>query len=324
MNKFRFKHFLSALLLCTLVFTLPLHTAFAEVGKIVTLGANLTTAQKDDMLKEFGVNKDEVKIIEITNKDITDLLGGDSNTPGGGNSSFSSSYVELLSKGNGISVETNNLTQVTGNMLVNALITAGITDAHIKASSPFPVTGEAALTGILKGFETSTGNKISETQKKVAQDEVGVVGNLGESVGNDKASSIINDIKTQVIKDKPKNEEQIKDIIVNITNNYNVKLTDEQKKEIQGLMSRINDLDINYDSVKDSLNKFGSEIKNILKDQGEKIKESGFFQKLWEDIKDFFSSLFDKIEKSFNNDNKETTPSESSSTTSPNTDIKSE
>ena len=42
---------------------------FADGARVVTIGANLTQEQKDTMLKYFGVNKDEVVILEVNNQE---------------------------------------------------------------------------------------------------------------------------------------------------------------------------------------------------------------------------------------------------------------
>lgn len=269
--------------------------------KAVSLGANLTEAQKQQMLNEFNINKNEAKIIEITNDDIRIQLGMDRSKPVPASSkSISSSYVEVLDKG-GIRVKANNLTEVTPTMLMNALLTSGVTDANVIASAPYPVTGTAALAGILKGFEDATGEELSLNQKEAARDEIKVTTDLGNNVtkedgtklDKDEAAVIINDIKTQVIKDSPKNDIDIENIVINITNNYGVELPKKERAQVVKLMSDINKLDYNYNDMKESLNQMNKNLKETLKEMGKEIKESGIFEKLWSKIKEFFSWIGD-------------------------------
>lgn len=278
--------------------------------KAVSLGANLTEAQKQQMLNEFNINKNEAKIIEITNDDIRIQLGLDRSKPVPASSkSISSSYVEVLDKG-GIRVKANNLTEVTPTMLMNALLTSGVTDANVIASAPYPVTGTAALAGILKGFEDATGEELSLNQKEAARDEIKVTTDLGNNVtkedgtklDKDEAAVIINDIKTQVIKDSPKNDIDIENIVINITNNYGVELPKKERAQVVKLMSDINKLDYNYNDMKESLNQMNKNLKETLKEMGKEIKESGIFEKLWSKIKEFFSWIGDlfKGDKSSN------------------------
>ena len=282
---------LSGIIICTSTIT-----AFAtgDYKEAVSLGANLTTAQKEQMLNQFGVSNEQVKngkvqVIEITNQDIREQLGMDMSKPIPKDSvSISSSFVKVTPKGSGIKVTTNHMTQVTGTMLSNALITCGVTDADIKAGAPYDVTGTAALAGVLKGFEKSTGKELPLENRKVAQDEITVTKNLGDSIGKEKASSMVNQVKTEVVKDKPGDKKAIENIINDTAKDYQVSLNPEDKQQLVDLMTQVRKLNLNYDQIKNSLNKLGDEMKNQLTQAGIKIKESGFFEKMWEGVKNFF------------------------------------
>lgn len=263
----------------------------AQNKERVTFGIDLNDYQEEQMLKEFGVSKDKVSIDRITNDDIIRQLGLDpndkSNYQGG---CYSSSYVKLTDKG-GINVQANNLTEVTGLMLSNALVTSGVTSAEVKASSPFPVTGTSALSGILKGFEQAKGEELSLKNKKVAQKEIETTSKLADEIGADEAAAVINDIKTEVIKKSPKNDTEVNEIVDNLTEDYKVNLTNNQKDNIKSLMNEINNLDIDYSKVKNTLNNLGDQLSNALKNAGKELSESGFFQKLLDGISDFFKSI---------------------------------
>ncbi len=294
------KNILKLITACTVALSLFSFTVQAQNKERVTFGVDLTDAQEAQMLKEFGVSENEVSIDRITNDDIIKQLGLDandkSNYQGG---CYSSSYVKLTNNG-GIQVKSNNLTEVTSLMLSNALVTSGVTNAEIKASSPFPVTGTSALSGILKGFESAKGEELSLKNKKTAQEEIETTSELGEEIGYDEAAKVINDVKTKVIKEAPKNSEEISKIVDNVTKNYTVQISDEQKEEIKALMVNINDLDIDYDNVKDTLKNIGNQISEALKKSGKDIQDSGFFQGLFDAIGNFFSEIFSWIESLFN------------------------
>lgn len=288
----------------------------------ISLGNDLSQSQKESMLNEFGVSKSDenVNIINITVDDIREQLGlGKTSSTSSKNNSYSSSYVKLKESGYGIKVSTNNLTEVTGTMLQNALLTSGVTDADVKASSPFPVTGTAALAGILKGFEDATGTELSLNQKEVAKEEINVTNTLsnalkndGETLGKDEAALVISEIKTQVIKDSPKTDIAIDRIVTNIVNNYNINLTPDQKSDIVSLMSDINDLDFNYSQMKTSLKQITNSIKNSLNEAGKELKESGVIEKSLNKIKDFsgialekISTIITKVKNSLTNNNED-------------------
>lgn len=174
-------------------------------------------------------------------------------------------------------------------MIRNALITAGVENANVKVGAPFNVSGTAALTGILKGFESSKGGKkIDEEKKKVANEEMVVTGNLGEKIGQDEAANLINEVKKEVVKEKPKTEKEIKNIVKDATNNYGYKLSDEDMQKITALMDKINGLDLDFKQIKDQLNQVSNKLKDVVTSEEAK----GFFSKLWEGIKDFFDNIF--------------------------------
>ena len=284
----------------------PVFAQSEKTEAVVTLGANLTKSERLQMLDAFGVKANEVKIIDVTNQDIREQLGLDTSKPIPASSqSISSSYVVVKDKG-GINVTTNNLTEVTGSMLANALLTSGVNNADVKADAPFKVTGTAALAGILKGFEDASGEELSLPKKEAAREEISLTNNLsnaktkdGQTLGKDEAAVVVNDIKTDVIKDKPKNDEEIGKIVNNVTNNYNILLTQGQQEQTIKFMSKINDLDYNYGAMKESLNQMNDKLQQILKDTGKQLEESGLLEKALNgiknvlvDIKDFLVNMF--------------------------------
>lgn len=261
---------------------------YADAYKVVTLGGDLTESQKNDMLKYFNVSKDQVNVIQVNIDEEKKYLGDSASSSQIGTKSISCAYVEPTSSG-GLNVSTNNIYWVNSNMIKNALITAGIKNANVKAAAPFNVSGTAALTGILKGFEnSSSGTKIDENKKKVANDELMTTGEIGDKIGKDKAAGLMNDIKTQVIKDKPKDTEGVRKIVENVTNNYNVNLSSGDIDKITALMNKINGLNLNFSDIKGQLNDVAGKLKNVMtSDQAQ-----GFFAKLMSSIKSFFSSIF--------------------------------
>lgn len=294
----KFKSFISKGLILSLslgVFltSFPEVPAFADSFKSVTLGADLSNAQKEEMLKYFEVTKNDANILEVTSKEEHTYLGKVASESQLGNKSISCSYVEPTEKG-GLNVTTNNLTWVNDGMIKNALITAGIKNANVKAYAPFKVSGTAALTGILKGFENSSaGEKIDENKKEAANEELVTTGDIGEKIGQDDATNLMNDIKKEVIKEKPGTEKEINKIVDKATEEYKTNLSDEDIANIKAVMSKINNLDLNYNNLKDQLN----DVTNQLKDKLNSDEAKGFFAKL----KELFSNLLGAVKDTFSN-----------------------
>lgn len=284
-----------ALIMClSLGVAIPSKTAKADSLKVVTLGADLTENQKESMLKYFGVSKKEANIVYVTNDEEFKYLGKAATKEQIGSKAISCSYIEPTNKG-GLKISINNIHWVTENMIKNSLITAGIENANVVVGAPFNVSGTAALTGILKGFENSSaGEKIDEDKKEAANEELVVTGNLGEKIGQDEAAGLINEIKKEVVKENPKSEKDIKKIVEKTASSYSDikdKLSDEDIEKITALMDKINDLDLDFSKIKDQLN----DVSNLLKEKLGSEEAQSFFAKIGEflrSIGNFFAGLF--------------------------------
>ena len=317
--------FLSKILILLLSLSLFTNTFTKEVladsFSVVTLGADLTDAQKEEMLKYFGVTENSANILEITSKEEYEYLGSMASKEQLGTKSISCSFVEPTKKG-GLNINVHNITWVSEGIIRNALITAGITNADVKVAAPFKVSGTAALTGILKGFERSeNGEEISEDKKEVANEELFVTGQLGEKIGQDEAAELINDIKTEVIKDQPQTQEDIETIVSEATNNFGIELTEEEKAQVTVLMKKINDLELDFSKLKGALNDAANKLKEALSSEEAQsffAKVKDFFINLWNSTVDFLSNLFNSDKNSSNNTLTDVEPNNSQVNTSSN------
>ena len=263
--------------------------AFADSDVVVTLAKNIDAKQKEEILELFNVEEDEVETIEVNNQEEREYLEGVASEAQLGKKTMSSAYVELLDDNSGINVETYNITWVTKEMYANALATAGVKNAKVIAAAPIPVSGTGALTGVLKAFEQATGEKIDEEQKKVANEEVVRVGELGEDVGQEKASDLVREVKERVVENNVKDPEEIKNIIIEIAGDLNINLNTEQIEKIGDLMEKISKLELDTESIKNQLKDIGKKIDDTLKDNEE---ARNFLQKIFDAISDFFKSIF--------------------------------
>lgn len=284
----KLRKLLSSLLIATLLIGIFPSMALAGKGDVVSLGANLTQDQRNKILQEFGVKEEEVNIIEVSIEDVKKYLES-ATSKEIGTQAFSSAYVKLKSAGEGIVVETNNISLVTKEMYANAMATAGVKDAEIKVTAPFTVTGTTALTGVMMAFEEATGKKLDENAKKVANEELKLTQNISEDLGNDQATELIRKVKTEILGQDIKNPEDIRRIIINIANELGITLSDEQIDQILKLMERISKLDINVDSILSQLDKIGKNI-DIVRDTIEENK--GFFQRIIDKILGWLRSIF--------------------------------
>lgn len=280
----------STVLILTLILTFNF-IAHADSAVVVTLAKDLNDKQRADILELFNVKEDEVNIIEVNNQEERRYLEGIAPEEQIGNITMSSAYVELLEAGSGIDVQTFNISWVTEDMYKGALVTAGVKDAKVMAAAPFSVSGTGALTGIIKAFEQATGEVIDEEQKRVANEEIVQTGELGEEIGKDKASELINKVKEEVVDKGVKSPEEIKKIIIEIAASLDINLNDEQLAKLTQLMEKISKLNINTDDIKEQLKGIGEKLDDVLKDNQE-VKS--ILQKILDAIKNFFKSIFGK------------------------------
>ncbi|WP_338749987.1 DUF1002 domain-containing protein [Bacillus sp. FJAT-52991] len=257
---------------------------------IVTLGENLTPAQREQVLEQMDVPAD-VTTVTVSNEEEHKYLGNYIPKAQIGSKAISSSKITMKEKGYGINVQTNNISWVSKEMYANALSTAGVKDADVYITAPFEVSGTAGLTGLIKAYETSTGEKIPEEQKQVANEEMVTTAKLGEQIGEQQATELIARVKEEIAQENPQTIQDIQVIINNVSNELNVQLNQEQMDQLTALFDKMKDLNIDWDQVTNQVDKAQerwNEFKNSEEGQGILQAILDFFQS----IIDWFASLF--------------------------------
>jgi uncharacterized protein YpuA (DUF1002 family) len=282
------KRILSFVLIGILVFSSITFADKDNENVVVSLGKNLTAEQRKEMLNFFGVDEN-VKIIEVTNQEERESLGKYIDEKFLGTRAISSVYVKKLPEGEGITVESNNITWVTNDMYRNALITAGIKDAKIIVSSPVKVSGTAALTGVVKAFENITGEQITDKEKEIASEEIAKTAILGNEIGQKEAEELISNIKIYVIKNNIKNKGSIKKVAEEVAEELGIELTKEQMNEIVSLMKRISKLDLDIEQIKGQLKDLSDKIDRITQ---RSIEIKSTLEKILDMITNLFNRLF--------------------------------
>ena len=246
--------------------------AMADSMKVVTLGADLTDAQKNTMMKYFNVDSSQVQILTITNQDERDHLSAYVPIEQIGTRTVSCAYVKPTQSG-GIKVRTANLNWVTCNMIATSLSTSGVKNCEVVAACPFEVSGTGALTGIQMAYETATGEELDSTKKELATEEMVVTGNLADDVGKNDATTVMNNSKMQVIRDNVQNADDIYNIVVNVAQQNNVNLDSDQIDKIVSLLQQIAQQDYNYDDVKATLEQVDQNTSESSDDIGDVADE---------------------------------------------------
>lgn len=278
------------ILLCLL---LP-YKAFADaaVGEmIVTLGENLSNEQKNMILSEMKAPKD-VEVLTVTNAEEHEYLGDYIASRLIGTKAISSSAITLEEKGTGLKLESKNINWVTDEMYINALATAGVKDATVYVTAPIPVSGTAALTGVIKAYELSSDKKIPEDVKQAANEEMVKTAKLGDEIGTEEASALVTKIKENMAENPPANTEEVRDVVESSAKELGISLNDAQIQSLIDLFNKLKELNIDWNAVGDQLTAAKDKLSHFL--------ESEEGQTFLDKLKEVFSSLIDAIKSLFN------------------------
>ena len=263
----------------------------AESGEVrVTIGANLDETQIAQIYKDFAVERGSVTEITVTNADERAYLEGIAPERKIGSVALSCIYIKTLPEGEGLKISTNNINWCTSDMYTNALITAGITDAEVKVSAPFDVSGTAALAGIYKAYEDITGTTLSEIAKTIGVEELVTTGELAEYIGSEEATQIVNELKNILDQTQNMTDDEVCAEIKGIAEAYNVSITDAQVDQLLSLCRSLEKLDIAQ--LQDKLVSLTKTLEGAKKVESKLTEFANSIKTFFEKVADFFARLF--------------------------------
>ena len=265
----------------------------AQPGDVyVSFGADLSSDEKKTVMDLMGITEDDLEdytVGEITNDEEHEYLGDYLDSSVIGSRALSSVMVELGEDGDGITVETKNISYCTKGMYTNALITAGIENADVTVAGPFEITGTAALVGAMKAYSDLTGEEVSEESMDAAVNELVVTSQMAQDINSDDVEQLMAFVKAKVVEEGLDNDEAISKAIDEGAKELGISVTDEEKQTIISLMKKISKLDLNIDSMKEQ----AKDLFNKLEDMGiDKEQAKNFFQKIIDALQSFFNSIF--------------------------------
>lgn len=264
----------------------------AEGDVIITLGENLTEAQKQQVLNEMNAPQN-AQTITVSNAEEHKYLDGLIPKAQIGTKAISSSMITIGAEGSGLDVETHNITWVTKEMYTNALITAGVKDAKIYITAPFPVSGTAALTGLMKAYEISSDKVIPEDVKKVANEEMVKTAQLAKSIGNEQAVALLAKIKEEIAKNPPQTDADMRALIERVAKDLGITLTPDEMNSLISLFNKMKNLNIDWNEVNDQLNKAKEKLSAFLQsEEGKTFIQNiiDILKEIWQAIKSAFTS----------------------------------
>ena len=274
---------LAALFGVCLIMPAAMAASIAPGEQRITMGADLSDAQCASIYEFFGVERGTIKELTVTNSEERSYLEGLIPDERLGRVALSCVYITVLDAGSGIKVETNNINWCTEQMYINAMITAGIADASVKVSAPYPLSGTAALTGIYKAYEDITGEKLDEDAKAAAAEELITTGELAEFIGSEEATRLINELKKILNNIKSMTDDEVRAEIRRIAAQCNISVTDSQVEQLLTLCRTLQNLDVEN---------LQSRLLGWLDTVDKLSSVSSWFAKIWRSVLEFLTSIF--------------------------------
>ncbi len=286
----------TAVLVAVIVMVMSVSAVLAvEAGQErVTIGANLSEKQINQIYQDFGLTRGDVIELVVTNDEEREYLSGLVPDEKIGTRAISCIYIETREEGFGIEVTTKKINWCTERMYINALLTAGVEDAKVMVSAPFEVSGTAALTGVYKAYEDITGVELDKSAKEAGAEELVVTGELAEIIGSEQAAELINELKKVLDQTKDMTDAELRGLILKIAAEQNVQLTEENIAQIISLVRTLEKLDIEdwaqklsqLSQTSQDVSSFFDGVKDFFAGVGD------FFANVFGDIGGFFSNLF--------------------------------
>ncbi|MBO4367286.1 MAG: DUF1002 domain-containing protein, partial [Clostridia bacterium] len=187
-------------------------TVRADSALVLTLAADITEKQKQDILEFFGIDESDATVIIVTNADERRLLLGQYTEAQIGTKTISCALVNPTASG-GIQVKTANMNLVTSGRIASLLSTSGITNCEVIAAAPYMVSGTGALTGVMMGYEQAMSITLDPVKQQMAIEESTTVSKIGKTIGQEEATLVVNDIKIRIVRDNAREEEEIKEAV---------------------------------------------------------------------------------------------------------------
>jgi len=285
---------LLALLMLTGAFSV--HALAVEVGEQrVVVGADLTPAQREQVYADFGLVPGHVTELTVTIEEERAYLQDFVPASVIGSRSISSIFITITEPGTGLDITVHNINWLTEEIYVNALVTAGITDARVIITAPVPVSGTAALTGIYKAFEDITGEALPEEAKRIGVEEAVITGEIAAALGDsENIAFLVNQLKLIIGEIRDMSDGEVRGEIRRLSREVNMDLSDEQVEQVLGLARRLQNLDL--DSLQGTLEAIAGNV-GRLAEMSQNAR--GFFEAIGDvfsgvgsAISGFFSNLF--------------------------------
>ncbi len=277
----------------------------------LALGADLTDQQLATVLSLMGLAGSDISgfnIVRVTNVEEHQYLDNYISPSVIGTKALSSVLVKPAAAGHGIKVETKNINYCTEGMYINALATAGVTDADIIVAAPSSISGTSALIGALKAYAEMTDSKVDEKALDTSLDELVTTGELESalsSADSEDVEAMIAFVKAEIAQSKLDSKEDIEKAVRKAIDDYNaekgtgISLTEEQIKKIVDVMVKIKALGLDYDTLLDQAGEIyksmGGDLSKLSEDDVAGVIEKNKWKIAEAGVKSFFAGVTKKV-----------------------------
>lgn len=269
-------------------------SALSDGDARVVIGADLTDDQIASVYQTFGLERGKATELTVSNDEERQYLDGLVDESLIGTRSISCVYVEILPAGEGLQAEVSNIGWCTREMYMNALVTAGVDDAKLIVTSPVSgISGTAALTGVYKAYEDMSGEKLDELAKLAGTQELVITSELADEIGNYDAVTIVNELKLILSETKNMTDNELRDKIDVIADDYNVTVSDSQKDQLVKLCRSLEGL--GTDELKAKVEQAQEAIKKMAKAQETATGILQNVKNFASSVAEFFSNLWNRL-----------------------------
>lgn len=267
----------------------------------VSIGADLNPEQRATVLSLLGLTEADLanyRVMEVTNEQEHQYLDAYLTNDIIGDQAWSSAKILGREAGHGITVSTQNINYCTAGMYENALATAGVENAEILVAGPVPISGTAALIGIMNAYADMNNEELDADNVDAATDELVTTSKLGESLGDqEKAAELIAVIKQAIAEHGIEKPEDASELIDEAADQMEITLNQEEKEDILSLVDKISKLDLDVNQLKEQAKGIYEKVEklNIHLDKEEVKgilgKIGQWFATIWEKLIDLFDSF---------------------------------
>lgn len=256
---------------------------------------NYKTVVDDYFKSSGGRNIENANQTVITAYDVNKISQDISQRTYNENQILSCAMVDLSNNNDlTVDVDESTITTVTAEMYKSALSSSGITKGHVVVTSPTTATGESALAGVMKSYETATGTEIPEELKNAANKEIYTESEILQDTNASKedVEKLINETKEEVAKQNTTDQQTIITIINNIASNNNINLTENNVNSLADSLEETQ-------SVQDQAAQYQSQISDYVNSP----EAQSIFDQIMSFIQSFINGNSININNNVNTDN---------------------